>query len=155
MRGRVLGRLKGYGQTYKGFPILDKNVFYKWALSSTSFNRLWKIYVKSGFERMSAPSVDRKETSKGYTLDNIRFLSTYKNSIRGLNSYTDQIKAGRVRSSTYGEDNHFAKLSEEIVLEIRSVRTSSGATYPDIASRFGLTKQHVYNICTRRAWTHI
>lgn len=53
-----------------------------------------------------------------------------------------------------GTDNHLAKLTEEVVLEIRALR-DSGWTYDRLGARFGLAKSHIGRIVRRQCWTHI
>ena len=53
-----------------------------------------------------------------------------------------------------GENNHFAKLTETIVIEIRHA-LANGATNSTIQKKYGLSKGAVSHIRTGRTWRHI
>lgn len=82
MLSRVLGVQKREAHYYQGLPILPKNVFYMWAFGDEAFQRLWTVWQASGRERRLAPSVDRLDVTKGYTLDNMRWITHAENSGR-------------------------------------------------------------------------
>lgn len=54
----------------------------------------------------------------------------------------------------YGADNPRAKLTADDVREIRQLRAND-ASYAEIASRFGIAKDYVASIVSRRRWSHI
>lgn len=83
MKSRVTGVQKQKFHLYKGKELLPKEEFYTWASSQQEFHTLFAKYVDSGYARTLAPSVDRKDSSKGYTLDNMEFVTMLENSIRG------------------------------------------------------------------------
>jgi DNA-binding MarR family transcriptional regulator len=67
----------------------------------------------------------------------------------------DMINKGRARrTTTRGEDNHLAKLTEAEVLTIREL-TRSGVPQVELAARFGVTRSAVSLIALRRNWAHI
>jgi hypothetical protein len=76
MRARTMGYAEAF---YKGLPILPRLKFYTWALTETPFMELFAAYRASGWEYRLSPSVDRIDSTKGYTLDNIRFLTLSEN----------------------------------------------------------------------------
>ena len=51
-----------------------------------SFDKLYDDWVSSGFDKKLSPSIDRVDTSKGYTLDNMRWLTHSENSSIGARS---------------------------------------------------------------------
>lgn len=53
-----------------------------------------------------------------------------------------------------GEDNSNAKITPEIVREVRE-RVATGERPSAVAKSLGLTNQHVYEITSRRRWKHI
>ena len=53
-----------------------------------------------------------------------------------------------------GSKNPSAKLTEEMVLEIRNLR-AQGIAYEAIAARFGMSHWGIQDICYRRRWKHI
>ncbi len=82
MSQRVKGTCKGYHR-YKGLSILDKQAFYDWAINDKKYNELHNDWVLSNFELSKCPSIDRIDSSKGYDIDNIRFLTQSENSRLG------------------------------------------------------------------------
>ena len=48
-----------------------------------TFISLYRIWQDSGFERKLTPSIDRIDSSKGYTLDNIQWLTFSNNCKKG------------------------------------------------------------------------
>lgn len=69
---------------------------------------------------------------------------------------SDASKNGRYdgNGGELGEDNNFAKLCEDDIVDIRCLR-SYGASLRDLASLFGVTKANVHSICLRKTWKHI
>jgi hypothetical protein len=83
MLSRVKGVQKLKAHLYSGKGILDKEDFYNWALVTEQFMELFSAYTASGFNQGLAPSVDRKDSDKGYTIDNMRWLTHSENSRLG------------------------------------------------------------------------
>jgi predicted XRE-type DNA-binding protein len=54
-----------------------------------------------------------------------------------------------------GEANHFAKLSEDQVREIRNWHASNSITQSELASLFHVNHQTIHNIVHRKSWSHI
>lgn len=83
MLSRVTGVQKQKYHLYKGKSILSKEDFYAWAKGSYMFKLLFIVYKHSGHQRKLAPSVDRIDSSLGYELDNIEWVTMSENSRRG------------------------------------------------------------------------
>lgn len=83
MKSRIEGIQWRKRHLYEGLEILDKNDFYEWALNNDNFWELFRKYKESGFQRKLAPSVDRIDSSKGYVLSNMRWLTHSENSRLG------------------------------------------------------------------------
>jgi len=83
MKSRIEGIQKVKIHLYLDKDILDKQEFYKWSLNNPAFHELFDKYEKSGFERKLSPSVDRINPDKGYSLDNMEFITMSENSSRG------------------------------------------------------------------------
>lgn len=83
MRGRITGLLKKKAHLYEGKELLNKESFYEWSLSSPDFKRLLQEYEASGYDLKLAPSIDRIDSTGGYTLDNIRWVTHSENSRLG------------------------------------------------------------------------
>ena len=80
MQSRVTGVLKNKRHLYEGKDILPRDEFYEWALKSNKFHALYEGWVASGYKCGMSPSVDRIDPQKGYTLDNMRWLTHSENS---------------------------------------------------------------------------
>lgn len=83
MKSRVSGVLSKKSHLYEGLDLLQKEEFYDWSLNDSSFNNLYEDWVASGYSRKLSPSIDRLDTSKGYTADNIRWITQSDNSSDG------------------------------------------------------------------------
>ena len=82
MTSRVKGILKKKAHLYEGLDILPKEDFYVWSLNS-NYPQLLEAYKESGYDAKLAPSVDRIDPSKGYVLDNMRWVTHSENSRLG------------------------------------------------------------------------
>lgn len=83
MQSRVMGIQKPKAHLYVGKDLLSRESFYSWAKNNESFYKLWDVYISAGYERKLAPTVDRVDSDKGYTLDNMEWVSHSENSRRG------------------------------------------------------------------------
>lgn len=86
MKSRISGVQVQKHHLYKGKELLSKEDFYSWAKSNPKFWELYEVYKNSGYDRKLAPSVDRVDSSKGYMLDNMEFVTHSENSRRGTAS---------------------------------------------------------------------
>jgi hypothetical protein len=80
MQSRVTGVQKKKAHLYKGLPILPRQDFYAWAKDNPDFWRLYRRWIAAGYDRKLTPSVNRVDPNKGYTLDNIEWLTHSVNS---------------------------------------------------------------------------
>jgi hypothetical protein len=83
MYTRVSGILKTKQHLYMGLEILSREDFYKWSLENKDYMALHKDWVDSGYDRKLSPSIDRINVSKGYVLENIRWVTHAENSRLG------------------------------------------------------------------------
>jgi hypothetical protein len=90
MKQRVEGRGAHNRGNWKGKPILPKEVFKTWARNHSIFLGLYKQWTMSNFDIKLAPSVNRINSSKGYTLDNMEWMTNSQNS--GLSSTVRKMK---------------------------------------------------------------
>lgn len=86
MQSRVTGVQKAKWYLYAGVELLSREQFYAWALPHAEFNTLFDAWKAAGYPRKLTPSVDRKESLYGYTLDNMEWVTHSENSRRGSNS---------------------------------------------------------------------
>jgi hypothetical protein len=66
-----------------GKELLDKDAFYKWSLLSEDFHSLFTTWENSSYNRKLTPSIDRIDSTKGYFLDNMRWITHSENSKYG------------------------------------------------------------------------
>lgn len=59
------------------------------------------------------------------------------------------------RVSSPGESNGQARLTEEIVREIRLYHAASGQSTHSVARHFGISQGQCYRIVRRQAWKHV
>lgn len=83
MKSRIEGVQKNKAHLYHGKSLLSKEEFYEFANNSSMFSGLFYQYWKSGYNQKKAPTVDRIDSSKGYELGNIEFVTMSVNSRRG------------------------------------------------------------------------
>lgn len=79
MNQRVQGRKTGSPHLYLGKPIMPREVFYEWAKNHPDFLKLFKRWVASDNNRKLVPSINRINSSKGYTLDNVEWMTFSQN----------------------------------------------------------------------------
>lgn len=63
-----------------------------WALEQPKFMELFDKWVESGYNRDLVPSVDRKDPTKGYTLDNIQLMTWRENREKGRYERMDLVR---------------------------------------------------------------
>ena len=83
MQSRITGVQKGKFHLYEGKSLLTRETFYQWALGSSEFYQLFGEYKRNGYDRKLCPSVDRKESDKGYEIPNMEWVTMSENSRRG------------------------------------------------------------------------
>lgn len=84
MTSRVTGVQYLKAHLYKGKEILDREDFYEWAVNSLDFDTLFEAWKESNYERKLCPTVDRIDSSKGYTIENMQWITHSENSRLGL-----------------------------------------------------------------------
>jgi hypothetical protein len=83
MQSRVTGVQKLKHHLYSGKELLPRDEFYEWALGSDEFHRLFQEWERSEYDRKLSPSVDRIDSAKGYSLENMEWVTHSENSRRG------------------------------------------------------------------------
>lgn len=79
MKQRVTNVATNSSKKYVGLPICNRSDFIEFGLHCPKFDKLFRSYKLSHGNRRKAPSVDRINNKKGYTLDNMQFLSVPDN----------------------------------------------------------------------------
>lgn len=90
MNSRTRGKNTRRPDLYLGLPILPKDVFINWAKNHPEFLKLYKRWFSNNFDRRLTPTVNRMNPSKGYTLDNIEWMTNSQNC--GLSSVVQSMK---------------------------------------------------------------
>lgn len=83
MQSRVSGVQKKKAHLYQSLELLPRELFYQWSLTEGSFYELFNKWEASNYDRKLSPSIDRIDAKKGYTFDNIRWLTHSENSRLG------------------------------------------------------------------------
>ena len=89
MRQRVRGNT-GRTEVYKGLPIMAREEFYTWALNDATYAVLHANWVKSGYERLLTPTINRLDNKSvgegglGYTQANVEWLPLIENTNNGV-----------------------------------------------------------------------
>lgn len=83
MQSRTCGIQWRKAHLYLGKELLSRDEFYKWALDSDDFNRLYLEWVESNYDRKLCPTVDRIDSECGYVLENMRWITHSENSRLG------------------------------------------------------------------------
>lgn len=83
MKSRVTGVQRLKFHLYAGCELVSKEEFYSWAKESEEFLKLFSDWVMSNYDRKLTPSVDRVDSTYGYRLDNMEWVTHSENSRRG------------------------------------------------------------------------
>jgi hypothetical protein len=81
MLSRVRGQHRVNAHYYKNLPIMSREDFFCWSESDEQFKKLYRSWQISGFDNQYLPTVDRLNSDKGYTLDNVEWV-TYPENVR-------------------------------------------------------------------------
>lgn len=83
MQSRTAGIQRAKAHLYNGKALLNRQEFYEWAKQSDDFWDLYTKWVASNYDRKLTPSVDRIDSSQGYFLKNMEWVTHSENSRRG------------------------------------------------------------------------
>ena len=83
MRERIMGQRPTKAHLYVGKELLTRSEFYAWATTSEEFHKLFKAYKESGYSIKLVPTIDRIDSSIGYILSNMEWVTHSENSRRG------------------------------------------------------------------------
>lgn len=82
------------------------------------------------------------------------FLGTAKDNTNDMYLKNRQAKIEETRH--IGENNHFSKLTENEILEIRrDFRPGKKGNYKELMKKYNVSNPHIYDIVNRKTWTHI
>lgn len=80
MKSRCTGIQHKKAHLYLGKELLCKEDFYSWTKTDKSFNELFEYWERNGYDRKLTPSIDRIDSSIGYVMGNIRWITHSENS---------------------------------------------------------------------------
>ena len=84
MQSRITGVQKNKAHLYVGKELdVSRETFYSWSLGDASFNCLFSAWIAAGYDRRLTPSIDRIDSSKGYFIENMRWITHSMNSKLG------------------------------------------------------------------------
>lgn len=86
MQSRTNGIQKKKAHLYLGIELLDRDLFYEWALKSNDFHDMFYVWEQSEYSRKLTPTVDRIDSSNGYLIENMQWLTHSDNSRKGCQS---------------------------------------------------------------------
>lgn len=95
IRQRCLGQTPGGSKYYKGLTYPSRQEFHRWSVRDPAFLSLHKEWTKNNFPRALAPSIDRIDPDRGYTFDNIRWITQASNASRGRRTGRNQFSLRR------------------------------------------------------------
>lgn len=78
MQQRIKGKSKN-PEKYLGLEICTREEFRKWATDNETLKTLYDTWVKANYSKPLTPSVNRKDVTKGYILDNIEWVTYSQN----------------------------------------------------------------------------
>ena len=56
-------------------PTYDREEFLDWLFLETNYLNLWERWREAGWDTKLAPSVDRRDNTRGYELDNLQLMT--------------------------------------------------------------------------------
>jgi hypothetical protein len=112
---RCSGRTKS-AHLYKGLKVLERDEFLRWANNCKSFKRLFKEWEAANYDRKLSPSVDRIDTSKGYVLGNMQWITNSENCSKGAASRDKHYRGPSKRKEIF--KRQFMRSIERIILVV-------------------------------------
>jgi hypothetical protein len=141
MNRRVRGMVKKH--IYEGLELLDRDIFYEWAKNDEDYKRLFNSWVNSEYERKLSPSIDRIDSTKGYVLGNIRFITHSENS-----------KLGNISKLLQGKTP--SKLNKCQVREIKiALLNSYKGIIKDLSIKYNVSHAAISYIKSGKTWKHV
>lgn len=132
MYENILKRIGKDGR-YKNVKLLiDKDTFVKKVLKNKRFNLVYQNWVESGYNKILTPVTDRINNNGNYSLDNIQFLTSYENLIKG----------NKTRKFSHPVTLKIIKLRNDLILQTYK----EGYNYSEIGKIFGIDRSTIKRI---------
>lgn len=129
-------RQQGKNEKHKGARgkrICTKQEFLDWCKDNKErFEEIKEKWQAAGYPRKLAPSVDRIDDSKGYTVDNIRWVTQSQNAA-----------------------SYFEKLTKKEVSEMREMYAGGGWTQYELADKYSVSQAMVNKIVNKKNWKNV
>lgn len=84
MRERVEGKTPKGREKYLGLYLCPKDLFIEWASSDKALIELHRNWVLNNYSMKFSPSIDRIDSTKGYSIDNMQWMTHSENSRKRL-----------------------------------------------------------------------
>jgi len=154
--GTFVGRILSPSATRKGYLRI---AFY---IEGKVVSRLVHCLVTEAFigPKPEGHETNHKDTNKhNNVVGNLEYLSKpdhRKHTVENnLMQKGDKHWARRNLGAWRGENNHFSKLTNAQVLEIRKLFSEGKATQKELGQKFGVKQQHINGIINRKTRTDI
>jgi len=95
MLSRVSGVQAKKAHLYLGLALLPRETFYRWAEANQTFHRLFAEWEQRGYRRTHTPTVDRIDSSRGYEIENMEWVTHSENSRRGAIALNKKVAASK------------------------------------------------------------
>ena len=142
MQSRVEGIQKREAKFYMGLPILSREDFYTWSLSTDSdFHGLHTRWTEANYDRRLSPSIDRIDVTLGYVLENMQWITHSANS-------------GKLTRRCVGEAHCGNKYSKDTIVAVRA-NYAHGCGLTQIAREYNIPVSTIDAIVKRRVWKHL
>lgn len=84
MQSRVTGVQKLKSHLYQNKELLPREDFYKWTLADENFHKLFAEWESQNYNQKLSPSINRIDSTKGYVLNNMEWITHSENSRRTM-----------------------------------------------------------------------
>lgn len=82
------------------------------------------------------------------------FLGTPTDNVHDMYRKNRQRAGNTIETASRGERQHLAKLTEDIVRDIR-MRSANGEHKQILANTYGVCLHTIYHVCRRKTWKHV
>lgn len=98
----------------KQMTICSQEEFMAFGLADMHLKELISIWIDSGFQRKLSPSIDRIDNTKGYTLENMQFITHSQNVSKGNR---EAPRSGAMAQAANKKKIRLIKENQELIFE--------------------------------------
>jgi hypothetical protein len=84
MKRRITNPKSRDAKRYYGMELCDRDTFIYYFLTDENFIRIYSAWPDTGYAFGDAPTVDRIDNERGYSMDNIQFLTHRDNTLKDM-----------------------------------------------------------------------